>query len=132
MSTKVSEGPMPWDQAITLVTREVTTHGLVRRACNHLRTNSNRQVSLEELARHVIMNKYALAHAFTKHVGIPPHEYHTCLRIQQAMELLADGVNCAAVAVMVGFSDQSHLNRQFRRLVGTTPRQYARSLAQKQ
>jgi transcriptional regulator GlxA family with amidase domain len=31
------------------------------------------------------------------------------------------------VAVAVGFSDQSHLTRHFRRMLATTPAAYARS-----
>ena len=50
----------------------------------------------------------------------------TQLRIVRAKELLAAGVKPSDIAPQVGLYDQSQLNRHFRRIVGTTPAQYAR------
>ena len=44
-----------------------------------------------------------------------------------ARELLRNGIAPADVALRTGYADQSHLTRHFRRLVGVTPGQYARS-----
>jgi len=65
--------------------------------------------------------------AFTRRYGLPPHRYLTGRRIDLARRLLLTGVPAAEVAAEVGFTDQSHLTRHFRRLLGTTPAAYARS-----
>ena len=62
-------------------------------------------------------------------VGLPPHAYLDSVRIRQAERLIRAGRPLAGVAAEVGFSSQSHLTRQFKRLVGVTPGQYARDRA---
>jgi AraC-like DNA-binding protein len=48
--------------------------------------------------------------------------------VRRARELLERGVPPAAAAVSVGFCDQSHLSRHFRRIVGATPGLYQRAV----
>ncbi|WP_390622465.1 helix-turn-helix domain-containing protein [Vasconcelosia minhoensis] len=47
------------------------------------------------------------------------------LWVTGAKALLASGMPIAAAALETGFSDQSRLNRHFKRLTGITPGQYA-------
>ena len=68
-----------------------------------------------------------LIRAFRKQVGVPPYAYLLNCRVERARTLLASGVPPAEAALEVGFGDQSHLNRFFRRFVGTTPGAYRRS-----
>jgi AraC-like DNA-binding protein len=42
--------------------------------------------------------------------------------------LLATGRPCGEIAFEVGFFDQSHLNRWFRRVYGISPGEYQRTL----
>jgi AraC-like DNA-binding protein len=58
---------------------------------------------------------------------LTPHAYLDQLRVRHARELLRNGIAPADVALRTGYADQSHLTRHFRRLVGVTPGQYARS-----
>ncbi len=68
-----------------------------------------------------------LVRAFTRRHGLPPHRYLTGRRVDRARRLLLDGVPPADVAQAVGFHDQAHLTRHFRRMLATTPAAYARS-----
>ena len=101
----------------------------VRRALEHLRDRFDADVTLDALADHAGTDKFHLCRAFRAQVGLPPHAYLTQLRIKRAKELLAAGVKASEVAPRVGLYDQSQLNRHFRRLVGTTPGNYAREHA---
>ena len=67
-----------------------------------------------------------LVRCFTRTFGVAPHAYVLGRRIDAARRQLLDGRPLAEVAVAVGFHDQSHLTRHFRRHVGTTPARYAR------
>jgi len=100
----------------------------VRRAIELLRTRLAESVMLDDLAAHAGLDKFRLCRAFRAEVGMPPYAYLTRLRIMRAKQLLADGVKPGDVARQVGLYDQSQLNRHFRRLVGTTPGQYARGV----
>ena len=68
-----------------------------------------------------------LVRAFAAEFGLPPHRYLTGRRVDLARRLLLDGQPPAEVAAAVGFYDQAHLTRHFRRLLGVTPTAYARS-----
>ncbi|ONK11682.1 AraC family transcriptional regulator [Streptomyces sp. MP131-18] len=85
-------------------------------------------VTLDEAARLVHAHPTHLVRAFTAAFGIAPHQYLMARRVDRARRLLLDGRPPAEVAVAAGFYDQSHLTRHFKRLVGTTPGRYARSV----
>jgi AraC-like DNA-binding protein len=86
--------------------------------------------SLGELAALVGTSRFALLRAFRARYGLPPHAYLNQLRVRRARTLLDEGTPAAAVAVAVGFADQSHLSRHFRRLVGLAPGRYQRNNVQ--
>ncbi|MGK4007985.1 AraC family transcriptional regulator [Sorangium sp. So ce1036] len=100
----------------------------VRRAVELLHARLAEAITLDDLAAHAGLDKYHLCRAFRAQVGMPPHAYLTRLRILRAKALLAAGVRPRDVAPQVGLYDQSQLNRHFRRIVGTTPGQYARAV----
>jgi AraC-like DNA-binding protein len=66
-----------------------------------------------------------LVRSFTQTFGVAPHAYQLGRRIEVARQWLLDGRSAAEVAVGVGFHDQSHFTRHFKRHVGTTPGRYA-------
>ena len=80
--------------------------------------------TLEELAETVGCGPFTLLRAFRSAYGLPPHAYLTNLRVQRARAMLDDGLRPADVAARVGFTDQSHLNRHFKRIVGVPPGAY--------
>jgi AraC-like DNA-binding protein len=68
-----------------------------------------------------------LVRSFTQTFGIAPHQYVVARRIDAARRRLLDGEPIALVAAGVGFYDQAHFTRQFKRHVGTPPGRYALS-----
>ncbi|MFP3991786.1 AraC family transcriptional regulator [Streptomyces sp. E11-3] len=83
-------------------------------------------ISLREAATTLHVHSTHVIRCFKQTYGLPPHAYLTGKRIDQARRLLLDGRRPAEVATTVGFHDQAHLNRHFKRHVGTTPARYAR------
>lgn len=108
---------------------ERMTHSVIARVRDYLRENCGRRMTLDELARRAGMCRFALVRAFTKEVGMPPHAYQTHLRVALARRLITSGRRLTDVALEVGFTDQSHLNRHFKTLEGTTPGEFARLFA---
>ena len=86
--------------------------------------------SLAELAAEVGTGQFALLRAFRTSHGLPPHAYLNQLRVRRACALLDVGTPVARAAVEVGFTDQSHLARHFRRIVGVAPGHYRRKNVQ--
>lgn len=99
-------------------------HAVVLRIRDYLRREFARTVALDELGHRAGMCRFALARAFTREVGLPPHAYQTHLRVLHACELIRGGTPLSVVALDVGFSDQSHLCRHFKRIRGMTPGAY--------
>ena len=78
-------------------------------------------ITLGEAGRILDVSPAHLVRSFTRRFGIPPHRYLVGRRIEAARRQLLDGLPVARVAADVGFHDQSHLSRHFKRHVGTTP-----------
>ena len=105
----------------------ISTSREVSQARDYLAADLASDVSLTQLARAVGMSPFHLARAFTISFGLPPHAFRDGLRVRQAMRLLASGQTLAEVAPAVGFYDQSHLTRRFKKIVGVSPGQFVRA-----
>jgi AraC-like DNA-binding protein len=82
-------------------------------------------VTLAEAGAELGASPTHLVRCFTRAFSVAPHAYVLGRRIDAARHQLLDGRPPAEVAAAVGFHDQSHLTRHFRRHVGTTPARYA-------
>lgn len=83
--------------------------------------------TLDEIARAVGASRSQICRAFRAIEHLTPRAYQNQLRVQRAKELLREGLALGDVAVEVGFADQSHLSRVFRKYTGATPQQYQTS-----
>ena len=93
-----------------------------------LRSFPERDFSLTDLASHVDLSPWHFLREFKKHTGLPPHSWLVQIRLQKACQLLKQGYSIAMTAQNCGFSDQSHLNRHFKKAMGVTPSQYLTTL----
>jgi AraC-like DNA-binding protein len=93
----------------------------VRRARLLLEERHAEDIGLDELSRAAGLSPFHLARVFCRNVGLPPHAYLTQVRVRRARELLAGPQPLADIAASVGFADQSHLSRHFKRIVGLPP-----------
>lgn len=84
-------------------------------------------MDLSTIARETGLSRFQALRAFKSWYGLPPHSYQLRLRVALAQKSLREGVRPAEVAAEYGFTDQSHLTRHFRRLLGVTPAEYARA-----
>ena len=86
------------------------------------------QVRVGELAAQLGISRRHLERLFTEHVGVSPKQYLNILRCTHAWGLLQRGPHSplSRVAHEAGFADQSHMNREVRRLLAVTPGQIAR------
>ena len=81
--------------------------------------------TLTQGARELGVHPSHLVRVFSAAYGIPPHRYVTARRVDRARRLLGQGQPAAAVASEVGFHDQAHMSRHFRRILGATPGAFA-------
>lgn len=91
---------------------------------DYLHAHLDQEIGLDDLARVSGVDRFRLTRAFKAAFGLAPHAYLVQLRLARARHLLAQGDSPADVAVALGFADQSHLGRWFRRAYGLTPAHY--------
>lgn len=96
------------------------------RARDYLQAHLGEDIGLDDLALAVGVDRFRLSRAFKAAFGLAPHAYLIQLRLSRARQLLARGQTPAEVASALGFADQSHLGRWFRRAYRLTPADYRR------
>ena len=77
--------------------------------------------SLALLADVACLSKFHLLRSFIKETGMTIHDYQTQLKICKAKELLKKGRPIVDVALELGFFDQAHFSKCFKRFTSQTP-----------
>ena len=94
-------------------------------ARDYLDAHYTEQISLDELACVAAISKYHLCRKFGETIGVPPHVYQYQLRLNRAKRLLVEKRDISDIAIELGFYDQSHFGKYFKKFAGATPRTYA-------
>lgn len=102
---------------------------LLSRECaqikNYLDANYAENITLDTLASFSHMNKYYIAHAFTKYMGVSPITYLLQKRIEEGKSLLSStSHSISQISTSLGFSSQSYFSQAFKKATGRTPVQY--------
>lgn len=96
----------------------------IRRARDYIDAHFAEGFGLAELSAVADLSVFHLVRSFKKAVGLSPLAYRNQQRVTEARRLLLAGGRIAEVALDVGFADQSHLTRQFQRIIGVSPGRY--------
>lgn len=99
---------------------------VAQRARDYLHSHLHQDIGLDDLAQVTGVDRFRLSRAFKAAFGMAPHAYLIQLRLTRARHLLARGELPANVAAALGFADQSHLGRWFKRAYRMTPADYRR------
>ena len=85
--------------------------------------NYVRDISIDELSVVCEISPFHLIRSFKKRFGITPRQFLISHRVAAAKQLIASGTTITAAAYRTGFSDHSHLTRNFKRITSYRPRQ---------
>ena len=101
----------------------------LKRVTDYIEAHLEYDIGLDALADVAGLSTHHFGQAFKIAIGQAPHRYVTERRVARARLLLAEPERpIAEIACATGFSSQSHLTTNFRRLTGATPAQFRRSL----
>jgi len=91
--------------------------------------NDTNLQSVQAVAQRFQMSDRTLQHLFQTYVGVGVKWVIMRFRLHEAAERIANGEHgWADVAVELGYSDQAHFARDFKKIVGRSPSNYARNL----
>jgi AraC family transcriptional regulator len=101
----------------------------LQQTLDYIQAHLDRNLSLAEIAAAINISPTYFASSFKRATGSSPHQYVIQQRVERAKELLkTTDLAIANIAFQVGFSSQSHLTQHFKRIVGSTPKQVAKSV----
>jgi AraC family transcriptional regulator len=108
------------------------SNGLSRYKLNqvidYITSHLDQNLELEKLAQQVGMSQFYFSRLFKQSLGTTPHQYVIQQRVERAKQLIQNGqLSLAEIALECGFANQAHLNRHFKRLVGVTPKEIAKT-----
>jgi transcriptional regulator of acetoin/glycerol metabolism/AraC-like DNA-binding protein len=97
----------------------------MRRVREYVDAHLGGSMDLATLAGVAGVSIHHFARGFKQSAGVTPHNYLTQKRVERAQDLLGNtDLSLSEIALAVGFSDQSHLARHFRQMLGVTPGQF--------
>ena len=98
----------------------------LQQAIDYIQAHSAEDLSLDAMATEIGISRFYFCRLFKKSTGITPYQYLIKCRIDRAKLLLkSQELSIADVALQVGFSNQSHFTKHFKRLVGVTPKKFS-------
>jgi len=101
-----------------------------KRALAYIEANLGSKIAIGEVADIVALSKSHFSRAFKQSLGSSPMTYIATRRVERAKVMMTSSrEQLSDIALACGFADQSHLNRYFRRVVGTSPGLWRRSVA---
>ena len=98
---------------------------LIQQCIRYINSNYAEKVTLSAMAKRVYLSTSYLSRIFKQETGSSFSDYLNQVRIHRAKVYLRQwDIRLTDVAHLVGFEDQSHFTRTFKRLTGVLPKEY--------
>lgn len=97
----------------------------VELACQYIRHNYAKDISLKEISGHVHLNRTYFSELFKKETGLNFNEYLMRVRMERAKEILGQRqMRVSDVAVEVGYANASYFIKLFKKHAGVSPYEF--------
>ena len=104
----------------------VSNQSIINNSLDFILTNKG-DFSVKQLVQHTGYTERHLERKFNECIGLNPKKFGNVIRLHHFLKLLknkSDATNLTAICYDAGFSDQSHLIKDFRKHTGISPREY--------
>lgn len=92
---------------------------------SYLQSHYTEKITGEEVAEHLGLNFDYINRLFKKNMGLTIFQYLNWLRINKAKEyLITGGLKSYEIAEAVGYCDEYHFSKMFKKAVGLSPAEY--------
>ena len=116
------------DSSVAGAEKQRLTHKLDHVA-EYLHHHCLDETPIDEISGQFGFSAAYFVRAFKRHFNMTPHAYRLNRRVQLSQQALKEGQSIVDVAQAVGFSDQAHFQRVFKKRVAATPDQYRRAFS---
>ncbi|TBL75714.1 response regulator [Paenibacillus thalictri] len=100
----------------------------IRKVCSYVQSEYASDISLQNAADSVHLNKTYLSELFKKETGVSFNDYVTQVRIDRAQAMIRSGeTKMGMLAEQVGYPDGSYFTKVFKKMTGMTPLEYKQS-----
>lgn len=90
----------------------------VERAVEYINKNYMKDISREDVAEAIYLNKVYLSSLFKQHMGMTINNYILKLRMEAAIKMLSENEKISSIYEKVGYNSQRHFARTFRAYTG--------------
>lgn len=97
---------------------------LVDRAKIFIEQHYNEPISLTQVSKHVGVSESYLSKQFLKETSEHFTTYLSKLRVNKGIEMLWSGMKLFEIAERIGYPNQGHFSRIFKKIKGRTPQEY--------
>lgn len=108
----------------TVCTIKKQSFDAVKCTIKFIRTNYEKKISLDEIAKNAFMDKYMLSREFKKLTGQTVVQYINSYRCKKATECIVSGCSVSEAARICGFTNMSFFTKTFERYMGKKPSKY--------
>lgn len=99
---------------------------LIQQAITHISQNYMKQISLEEVAKHVHVSPTYFSYLFSHEQGLTFSDFLTKIRLEKAKELLRNEplLSIFQISQQIGYEDANYFSRVFKKVFGIPPSLY--------
>ena len=90
----------------------------------HIRENYSCKLTLDELAKVALMDKYTMSKVFKKATNQTIVQYINSYRCKKVSEYISDGLSISEAAQKCGFTNMSYFTKTFKTYMGCLPSKY--------
>lgn len=102
--------------------------GRAQKIKEYLEAHYREKLTLDDLASEFYLNKEYMSRMYRKEYGIRIGDYLDFLKMEEAKRLLLAGDRTIGeITEYLNFYDESHFNKKFKKAVGVTPKDYAKT-----
>lgn len=101
-----------------------STNDVISQLRRNIEAHPEQEVTLDEMAGTVHLDKGHLIRCFKKRFGMTPHGFLAQCRVRKARRDFMGNMSLTQAAYLAGFYDQSHFIRHFKKMHCITPRDY--------
>ncbi|QIZ76201.1 AraC family transcriptional regulator [Ferrimonas lipolytica] len=99
----------------------------IARSIEFLSSHLTETVTIEELANQIGMSRAVFHRKFKQATNMSPIQFIKSMRLNNAAMKIAEGTNVNVAAMDVGYISSSQFSREFKRMYGLSPKQWAKS-----